>query len=88
MEIYLGFRYPNSDKPAWHEKLDKLFDDEIKRGEVQKFADDLSHVHYLHRAMQVPDYVQHCKRIVKDVLDALKIKDPGHVAALDAELIP
>jgi wobble nucleotide-excising tRNase len=88
LEIYLGFRYPSSDKPAWHDKLDHLFDDELKCGEVQKFADDLSHVHYLHRAMQVPDYVQHCKRMIRDVLEAIKARDPGHIASLEAELNP
>jgi hypothetical protein len=84
LETYLGFRYPEAG--AWHEKLNCLTASEITCGEIRKFTDEFSHSHYLHRAMEVPDYVAHCKRMVAEVLGALRKKDPDHVASLDAEL--
>jgi wobble nucleotide-excising tRNase len=53
---------------------------------IRKFTDEFSHSHYLRRAMEVPDYVVHCKRMVAEVLEALRTKDPDHIASLDAEL--
>ena len=84
LETYLGFRYPEAG--AWHEKLGRLITSEIKCGEIRKFTDEFSHSHYLRRAMEVPDYVVHCKRMVTEVLGALRAKDPDHIASLDAEL--
>lgn len=84
LETYLGFRYPEAG--AWHEKLDRLMASEITCGEIRKFTDEFSHSHYLRRAMEVPDYVVHCKRMVAEVLGALQTKDPEHVVSLDAEL--
>jgi wobble nucleotide-excising tRNase len=84
LETYLGFRYPEAG--AWHEKLDRLMVSDITCGEIRKFTDEFSHSHYLRRAMEVPDYVVHCKRMVAEVLEALRTKDPDHIASLDAEL--
>ncbi len=84
LETYLGFRYPEAG--PWHEKLGRFITSEITCGEVTKFTDEFSHSHYLRRAMEVPDYVSHCKRMVSEVLGALRTKDPDHTASLDAEL--
>jgi hypothetical protein len=84
LETYLGFRYPKTG--AGHTRLDKLFTSEFKCVEIRKFTDEFSHSHYLHRAMEVPDYVSHCKQMVGDVLGALRTKDADHVAFLEAEL--
>jgi wobble nucleotide-excising tRNase len=84
LETYLGFRYPEA--AAWHEKLDRLMASEITAGEIRKFTDEFSHSQYLRRAMEVPDYVVHCKRMVAEVLGALRAKDPDHIASLDTEL--
>jgi hypothetical protein len=84
LEAYLGFRYPGAG--AWHAKLPRLLSSDFACGEIRKFTDEFSHSHYLHRAMEVPDYVAHCKRLVSEVLCALALKDPEHVASLDKEL--
>jgi len=84
LETYLGFRYPEAG--AWHEKLERVIPSEIICGEVKKFADEFSHSHSLHRAMEVPDYIAHCKRMIAEVLGALRIKDPDHIASLEVEL--
>lgn len=84
LETYLGFRYPEAG--AWHEKLDRLITSEITRGEIRKFTDEFSHSQHLRRAMTVPDYVSHCKRLVGEVLGGLRTKDPDHIASLDTEL--
>lgn len=84
LETYLGFRYPEAD--AWHKKLERVIASENTCTEIRKFTDEFSHSHYLRRAMEVPDYVSHCKRMVGEVLGALKEKDPDHIASLDAEL--
>jgi wobble nucleotide-excising tRNase len=84
LETYLGFRYPEAG--AWHKKLGRLITSEITCSEVRKFTDEFSHSHYLRRAMEVPDYVSHCKRMVSEVLGALRKSDPEHIASLNAEL--
>jgi wobble nucleotide-excising tRNase len=84
LETYLGFRYPETG--AWHEKLERVIASENTCTEIRKFTDEFSHSHYLRRAMEVPDYVSHCKRMVAEVLGALRAKDPDHIASLDAEL--
>jgi len=84
LETYLGFRYPEAG--AWHEKLVRVIASENTCTEIRKFTDEFSHSHYLRRAMEVPDYVSHCKRMVAEVLEALRMKDPDHIASLDAEL--
>lgn len=84
LETYLGFRYPEAG--AWHEKLERVIASETTCTEIRKFTDEFSHSHYLRRAMEVPDYVSHCKRMVAVVLGALRAKDADHIASLDAEL--
>lgn len=85
LESYLGFHYPEAG--AWHEKLSRILPSEIQCGEVKKFANEYSHSQCPRRAMEVPDYISHCKRMVSIVLGALTAKDPEHVASLDAEII-
>lgn len=84
LETYLGFRYPEAG--AWHEKLERVVASANTCTEIRKFTDEFSHSHYLRRAMEAPDYVFHCKRMVAEVLGALRTKDPEHIASLDAEL--
>lgn len=80
LESYLGFRKPSV--TAWHEKLDLLFDSVEQQREVHKFADDASHLQSLSRSLQQPAFVSSAQRLVCDVLNALKDKDPDHHASL------
>ena len=81
LEAYLGFRKP--DVRAWHEKLDLLFDSPEKCREVQKFADDASHLQTLGRILQHPAFVASSQKHVRDVLEALKMRDQEHYLSLD-----
>jgi wobble nucleotide-excising tRNase len=81
LEAYLGFRKP--DVRAWHDKLDLLIDSPEKRREVQKFADDASHLQSLGRSRQQPDFVASSQSCVRDVLEALKAKDEEHYLSLE-----
>lgn len=80
LESYLGFRKPSV--TAWHEKLDLLFDTVEQQREVHKFADDASHLQSFNRSLQQPAFVASSQRLVGDVLNALKDKDPDHHASL------
>jgi wobble nucleotide-excising tRNase len=82
LEAYLGFRKPCV--TAWYEKLDLLFDTPEERREVHKFADDASHLQSLNRCLQQPAFVSSSQKCVRDVLGALKEKDPKHYASLCA----
>jgi wobble nucleotide-excising tRNase len=81
LEAYLGFRKP--DVRAWHEKLDLLFESPEKRREVQKFADDASHLQNLGRSLQQPAFVASSQCYVRDVLEALKENDREHYLSLE-----
>lgn len=50
LEAYLGFRKPSVSK--WSDKLDLLFATPEAQREIQKFADDASHLQGLSRALQ------------------------------------
>jgi wobble nucleotide-excising tRNase len=80
LEAYLGFRKPGV--RSWSKKLDLLFDSPDHRREIQKFADDASHLQALGRSLQHPDFVPNAQRYVKMVLDALKAKDRDHYESL------
>ena len=83
LEAYLGFVFPERD--AWHEKLVKIIPDVERCGEIKKFADENSHSHSLATAMDVPDYVAHCKRMIREVLQAIGSHNPAHVQSLEVE---
>ena len=80
LEAYLGFVNPSV--PQWSKKLDLLFDLEIDRVEIQKFADDASHLQGLGRALQQPNFVPRAQNNVKKVIQALKAKDLQHYTAM------
>jgi len=80
LEAYLGFRKPSI--RSWSEKLDLLLDSPEQRLEIQKFADDASHLQSLDRSLQHPDFVPNAQRCVKMVLDALERKDRDHYESL------
>lgn len=80
LEAYLGFRNPAV--PAWHEKLGLLFDTIPERLEVQKFADDASHLQALGRALRLPEPVPTAKRCVRMTLGALEARDRAHFEGL------
>ena len=80
LESYLGFRKPCISK--WSNKLDMLFDLEYDRVEIQKFADDASHMQGLNRALQEPSYVSNSQNTVKKVIQAFKSKDPLHYTSM------
>ncbi len=85
LEAYLGFVFPESG--GWGDKLQKLIPCEETCGKIKKFADDNSHSHSLTQATEVPDYVTHCKEVIRDVLSALRAHNPTHVSSLEAEFI-
>lgn len=80
LEAYLGFRKPSV--RSWSKKLDLLLDSPEQRLEIQKFADDASHLQSLGRSLQHPDFVPNAQRCVKMVLDALERKDRDHYESL------
>jgi wobble nucleotide-excising tRNase len=79
-EAYIGFRRPGSG--SWSEKLDLVIDDVAVRREVQKFADDSSHLQSPARATQHPDYISNSQIIVRTVIDSISQKDPDHYQSL------
>ncbi len=81
LEAYLGFRKPC--ERTWHKKLDLLFDSPEHCREVQKFADDASHLQSLDRSLQHPAFVASSQKYVRDVLAALKKKDEEHYLSLE-----
>lgn len=80
LEAYLGFRKPSV--RSWSKKLDLLLDFPDQRREIQKFADDASHLQSLGRSLQHPEFVSNAQRCVKMVLDALEMKDNNHYESL------
>jgi wobble nucleotide-excising tRNase len=80
LEAYLGFKKPCVSK--WSNKLDILFDLEIDRVEIQKFADDASHMQGVNRALQEPSFVSNSQNTVRKVINAFKTKDPLHYTSM------
>lgn len=80
LEAYLGFEKPCVSK--WSDKLDLLFDLEVDRVEIQKFADDASHLQGLSRALQQSNFVSNAQTSVKKVIQALKAKDLPHYTSM------
>lgn len=80
LEAYLGFKKPCVSK--WSEKLDLLFNLEVDRVEIQKFADDASHLQGLSRALQQPNFISNAQNSVKKVIQALKEKDLPHYTSM------
>jgi wobble nucleotide-excising tRNase len=80
LEAYLGFEKPCVSK--WSNKLDLLFDADVDRVEIQKFADDASHLQGLSRALQQPNFIANAQNTVKKVIQALKAKDLPHYTSM------
>jgi len=80
LEAYLGFEKPCVSK--WSNKLDLLFDADVDRVEIQKFADDASHLQGLSRALQQPNFIGNAQNTVKKVIQALKAKDLPHYTSM------
>jgi wobble nucleotide-excising tRNase len=80
LEAYLGFRKPGV--RSWSKKLELLLDSPDHRREIQKFADDASHLQALGRSLQHPDFVSNAQRCVQMVLDALERRDRDHYESL------
>ena len=84
LEAYLGFRKPAGG--SWHAKLDLLIDCPIKRKEINKFADDASHLQKPARITEHPTYISISQSLCKEVIDALKVKDHEHYISLSSLL--
>lgn len=80
LEAYLGFKKPCVSQ--WSKKLDLIFDTDVEQTEIQKFADDASHLQGLNRALQQPDFIINAQNTVKKVIQALKAKDLPHYTSL------
>jgi wobble nucleotide-excising tRNase len=80
LEAYLGFIKPCV--PKWSKKLNLLFDTAVEQTEIQKFADDASHLQGLNRALQQPDFIFNSQNTVKKVIQGLKAKDLPHYISL------
>ena len=80
LEAYLGFKKPCVSK--WSSKLDLLFDADVDRVEIQKFADDASHLQGLSRALQQPNFISNAQNIVRKSIQALKAKDLLHYTSM------
>ncbi|MGV3609240.1 MAG: AAA family ATPase [Planctomycetaceae bacterium] len=80
LEAYLGFKKPCVSQ--WSKKLDLLFGSEVDRTEIQKFADDASHLQVLNRALQQPNFISNAQNTVKKVIQALKVVDLPHYTSM------
>ncbi|HCN05338.1 MAG TPA: hypothetical protein DIS79_06930 [Bacteroidetes bacterium] len=80
LEAYLGFVKPCVSR--WSDKLDLLFESQVDQVEIQKFADDASHLQGLSRALEQPYFVTNAQNIVKKVMRALKAKDLPHYTSM------
>lgn len=85
LEAYLGFVIP--EKSPWGDKLVRIVPSKEACGKIKKFVDENSHSHSLTQATEIPDYVAHCKVIVREVLGAIEAHNPEHVASLKAEFL-
>jgi len=80
LEAYLGFR--KAVPRSWSDKLDLLLDNPEHRREVQKFADEESHLQALGRSLMHSNLISNSRHCVRMVLDALQEKDPNHYDSL------
>lgn len=80
LEAYLGFRKPCVSK--WSNKLDLLFETREEQREIQKFADDASHLQGVSRALQQPNFITSAQSCVGKVIAGLKARDFDHYCSL------
>ena len=80
LEAYLGFKKPCVSK--WSDKLDLLFATPEERREIQKFADDASHLQGVSRALQQPNFITSAQTCVGKVITGLKGRDFDHYQSL------
>ncbi len=80
LEAYLGFRKPC--EPKWSDKLDLLLATPMERLEIQKFADDASHLQGVSRALQQPNFITSAQSCVRKVIAGLKAMDFDHYQSL------
>jgi wobble nucleotide-excising tRNase len=80
LEAYLGFRKPCVSK--WSDKLDLLFTTPEEQREIQKFADDASHLQGVNRALQQPNFIMTAQLCVGKVINGLKTRDFDHYQSL------
>jgi wobble nucleotide-excising tRNase len=80
LEAYLGFKKPCVSK--WSDKLDLLFATPEEKREIQKFADDASHLQGVSRALQQPNFITSAQLCVDKVIAGLKARDFGHYQSL------
>jgi wobble nucleotide-excising tRNase len=80
LEAYLGFKKPCVSK--WSAKLDLLFATPEEQREIQKFADDASHLQGVSRALQQPNFITSAQSCVGKVIVGLKARDFGHYQSL------
>jgi wobble nucleotide-excising tRNase len=83
LEMYLGFRKPTSS--SYLTKLDVLFDDEVERGAVAKYADEGSHSTSTLRLLEYSDFPALSREMVGRVMRAVERADPEHYSVLMAE---
>lgn len=80
LEAYLGFKKPCVSK--WSAKLDLLFTTPEEQREIQKFADDASHLQGVSRALQQPNFITSAQSCVGKVIAGLKARDFDHYQSL------
>jgi wobble nucleotide-excising tRNase len=80
LEAYLGFRKPCVS--GWSDKLDLLFATPEEQREIQKFADDASHLQGVSRALQQPNFITSAQSSVGKVINGLKARDFDHYQSL------
>jgi hypothetical protein len=66
----------------WSDKLDLLFATPEEKREIQKFADDASHLQGVSRALQQPNFITSAQLCVDKVIAGLKARDFGHYQSL------
>lgn len=81
--MYLGFRRPTPE--SYLTKLDVLFDDEVERGAVGRYADEGSHSASTLRLLEFSDFPAMSREMVKRVMQALESVDADHYAVLVSE---
>ena len=80
LEAYLGFKKPCVSK--WSDKLGLLFATPEEQREIQKFADDASHLQGVSRALQQPNFITSAQSSVGKVIAGLKARDFDHYQSL------
>jgi wobble nucleotide-excising tRNase len=80
LEAYLGFKKPCIS--AWSDKLDLLFATREERREIQKFADDASHLQGVSRALLQPNFIASAQTCVGRAIAGLKARDFDHYQSL------